>query len=209
MSSILGSTTIEERLTRIENGKKILVVGPGLNYDAPDLETTTHAGYQIFAIDISQVACKISEENLKKQWDAIDLSRMAMAPLAPQVIEAEFETTLARPSAVGLDLASVDIYYLCRFIGCMSDRAAKSILHEIGRISLSQEGDQEKKKKVVVINAYAEDNPGVKSKTSKLRSREFIVSTLSLGAGRPLRITKEQMYMYFKKNVTAMTIIAE
>ncbi len=104
---------------------------------------------------------------------------------------------------------AVSVWYLCRFIGCLDDATASSVLYEIGRNSFTEEADPQKRNALVLIGALRDFNPRAKDCTSVVRTKEDLMRHLAEGAGRDVtdfRDLFEERWMYFSKYVSALTI---
>lgn len=126
----------------------------------------------------------------------------------------EIQSLLAEPHHVELDLTSVEVWYLCRLLNCLSTKSAKIVLQEIGRTALAPGPNSSKRGAVIIINALLSDqNPSVDTcgvpATSITRSKRMIMANLALGAGCPVEPRYVEYYDYFGKLVTAMTVMAK
>ena len=86
-------------------------------------------------------------------------------------------------------------------------RSAKFVLQEMGQISLSLGEDENNR--IVVVNALKDNNSDVAAQTMRLFSKRMLLRNISIGAGRPVRVYKEESYKYFKKIVSALSIGAK
>ena len=199
--------TRQERLAR---SAKVVDVGSGKNHASHWLDAAVEAGLGTLSIDVSDIACGIAESDLRVQWD--NISSPKESHQAPIVRQGEIQTILAEPESIELDTESVEIWYFCRLLGCLSEASARAVLQEVGWVSLSEGADPEGKRAVVIVNAFKDDNQNITSKTSILRSKESVLRHLSVGAGREVKvvhhISHEETYKYFAKTVSAMTIMA-
>ncbi len=199
----------ETPVNRMLKKKKIAAVGFGRGYDSLWLREATLAGLETWWIDVSDVAVENASVSLQKQYQELESDVWQKWRMSSPVIKkGEIQSVLAEPYTIDLDLSSVEIWYFCRVIGCMSTESAKIVLRQLGRASLSKEADQDKKNKIVIINAFHDCNPGIISRTSTLRPKKFIVENTALGAERPITVSSEASYSYFNKVVTAMTLMA-
>ncbi len=191
--------------------KKIMAVGYGRGYDSKWLRQATKAGFQTWWVDVSSVAWIWAMDNLRKQVDAMPQPIQAIHRES-QVKTFEIQSLLADPSEAGLDVDSVEIWYLCRLLNCVSTPSAKVVLQEIGRTAFSKGHNPSKRKAVVIINALSDQNPvdtcDTCGGTSIRRSKRMILSNLARGAGCPVEARFVKYYNYFGKIVTAMTVMA-
>lgn len=191
--------------------KKILALGYGHGYDANWLLNAAKAGFQTKWIDVCGLPWSMwANTNLNKQFAAIP--KALQNDMEPEMITFEIQSLLAEPEKVGLDMDDVEIWYLCRFLNCLSTPSAKLVLQESGRVSLSQRSHPTKRGAVVIINALSDQNPNnldCCGGTSIRRSMKMITSNLALGAGCRVEPRYVKHYNYFGKLVTAMTIMAK
>lgn len=202
LANLTGSSDVERRLL---HRRKVLAVGYGRGYDSKWLREATEAGFQTWWVDISSMIWLWITKDLMDQSEAMGHSGVVEKP---QVKIAEIQSLLADPKMVELDLASVEIWYLCRLLNCISTHSAKIVLQEIGRATLSEGSNPDKCNAVIIINALRDENPTLQGSTSIIRSRRMILSNLRLGANRPLEVRWVEGYTYFTQKYTAMTIMA-
>lgn len=194
---------------RIGN-KKILAVGYGKRgYGSKWLLQATKAGYETWWIDVSSVAWMWASTGMDNQFQLIPPAPIPLLYPKPQVKTAEIQTLLAEPEHAELDLDSVEIWYLCRLLNCLSTRSAKIVLQEIGRTVLAPRNNSSRRGAVIIINALSDENPtgDACGGTSIRRSKRMILANLRLGAGCPVEPRFVRQYQYFDKLVTAMTVM--
>ncbi len=207
------------RLERWAERRKIVGVGFGKKYDSQWLKEVSEVGMETWWIDISDFACRLAKKDLKAQWKNVlkdirpseekdTIESREKLPYPPKVVCGEIRSILADPELVRLDLDSVDIWYFCRLLGCLSNSSMEMVLERVGEVSLSSLADPHRKKAVVVINALKDHNPDAVEKTTTVRTKQEILEKLSAGAGRPVQAFNEEYYQYFSKKITAMTIMA-
>ncbi len=203
--TIARITNPSDVIRRQKKKKKIVAVGYGLGYDCMWLREATMAGFQTFWIEVSSIAWIWATTNLNNQFQDFEST---LSHLRPMVKTCEIQSLLARPRESELNLASVEIWYLCRLLNCLSTQSAKIVLQEIGRVTLGPDYNSSKRGAVVIINALSDHNqidPHVG--TSIMRSKKMILSNLSRGAGCSVRARFVEHYRYFGKLVTAMTVM--
>jgi hypothetical protein len=211
MKKIIARLTDDSDVHRRQkDDKKIVAVGYGRGYDSKWLRQATKAGFQTWWIDVSSVAWIWATENLRNQFQAIP-HNIPTIHKEPHVRTFEIQSLLAEPRKAGLDVASVEIWFLCRLLNCLSTRSAKAVLQEIGRTALGSRPDPHKRNVVVIINALSDHNPSDTGcgGASIVRSKKMILANMSHGATRPVEPRFVQYYQYFGKLVTAMTIMAQ
>ncbi len=198
------TTTQDDILRRQKGKKKVVAVGFGRSYDSEWLMEASLAGYQTWWLDVSDVACEMAAASMKIQHEKV-CGAWGVRP-EPVVKQGEIRSVLADPDSIELDLESVEVWYFCRTLGCLSTRSARIVLQQLGQASLSEEVDPENRNKVLIINALTDDNPGVVGKTSQMRSKKFIRCNATRGAGRRLKVSDGASHRYFDKKVAALTI---
>ena len=207
------------RSVRLAERRKIMAVGFGKRYDSQWLKEVSEVGLETWWVDISDFACRLAKKDLKMQWNKVrrdivpkgqmnTIASRENLPYPPKVICGEIRSILAKPHLVALDLDTVDIWYFCRLLGCLSDFSMGMVLEHVGEVSLSSAADPERKKAVIVINALKDHNPDAIEKTTTVRKKQVLLEKLSSGAGRPVIARNEEYYQYFSKKITAMTIMA-
>ncbi len=184
---------------RRQRRKKVVAVGYGQGPDSKWIAEATEAGYETWWVDISDLSCSLATLDLQEQW-----KKTSVSSPRPVVQRAEVRSLLINPEVFGLDLDTVEIWYLCRTLGCLSKRGAKIVLQIIGQ-SLSLEKDEYKEHEVVLIVAAE----GGSARTSTAISRGSILSNLRRGAGRQIEVRKEGYHQFYNRDYTAMTIGAK
>jgi len=192
---------------RLKGNRKIVAVGYGRGYDSMWLREATEAGFQTWWVDVSAVAWLWATADLGAQFKEVENSASGCYH-EPIVKIFEIQSLLADPEKIKLDLGSIEIWYMCRLLNCLSTPSARVVLQEIGRTCLGFDVDPFKFNAVVIINALADQNTTDESKTSIVRSKKMILANLRRGAGRPVESRFVEFYQYFGKLVTAMTIMA-
>lgn len=188
--------------------KQILAVGYGRGYDSKWLRQAIRAGLLTCWVDISSVAWIWAMADLQSQFSGIP-PNIDKVGLEPTVRTLEIQSLLAEPEEAGIDIAGIEIWYLCRLLNCLSTRSAKLVLQEIGRTALGSESNSLKRNAVIVINALCDHNVSTPGGVSIVRSRRMILSNLRQGAGCPIACRFVRHYNYIGKLVTAMTIVAK
>ena len=211
--------TVLDRITskpdvkrRRKHSKKIVAVGYGRGYDADWLSKAAKAGLQTKWVDVCGLPWSMwASTNLNNQFAA--MPKVVQKNMEPQMITFEIQSLLAEPKKVGLDMQSVEIWYLSRLLNCLSTKSAKEVLQEIGRLTLSPRRNTSKRGAVIIVNALSDQNPNptdaCSGRTSIRRSKRMILSNLSRGAGCRVEPCFVKYYNYFGKLVTAMTIMAK
>jgi hypothetical protein len=195
--------------------KKILAIGYGRGYDSDWLKEALEAGLMPWWIDVSRVAIEFAQTDIRSQLQKARSTGVASQVRLKDIVhQGEIRTVLCTPEILDLDLESVQTWYLCRLISCLSRRSAKIVLQEIGK-SLSEDWDIWKDNQIVIIAAYREDNPSIKSRsddkkrTAELFTRRMVMSNIRRGAGRPTVALNEKKFAYFGVKIcTALTIRA-
>ncbi len=208
-------STPDHIFRRQVEAKKFLAVGFGQGWDSGKEEDqyadwcydVTLAGLQICWLDVSSQACKLATQKVSTSWAQIDKVGMFTCPSPPIVKQGEVRSVLLDPSTVNLDITEVEIFYLCRVLFALSERAARITLQVIGGC-LSEDKDSLKHKRVILINPLKDDNPQRMTENSISLSRKMILSNLRRGADRPLKVTYDY-HRYFERLYTAMTMQAE
>lgn len=207
--------TRDDIVRHIFNANLFLAVGFGQGWDSGKnedpytdwLEDVTGVGLQTYWLDVSSEACKLAVEKTSRSWACIDKSQMIACPQAPVVKKGEIRSVLLDPSTVELNLARVEVLYLCRTLFALSKRSAKIALQIMGEC-LSDDKDDQKNKRIILINPLSDDNPQRITENSISLSRKMILSNLNRGAQRRLRVEYDY-HRYFGRLYTAMTIQAE
>ena len=185
--------------------KKIVAVGYGRGYDSDWLKSAFDAGLETWWVDVSKRACEFALQGMEKQFASLFYQGRNHG--FPVIKQAEIRSLLADPHAAGLSLESVELWYLCRVLGCLSERSAKIVLKHLGR-SLSSEYDPGKHNGIIIIAALREDNPAVIGNRSRLPTQRILLSNARSGAQRPVKIVQRKQCRYFQKVVTALTLTA-
>ncbi len=189
------ATSLERRLRALERDepKKVLAVGYGRGYDSKWLKEATEACLGVYWVDVSGLSCDWAEKEMDLQYTEIFDHPYA---IAPEVEAGDLCHVLQNP-VFGLD--SVEVWYLCRVLNCLSDRASKISL---GKIGSTMNGDSS----VVLVNAFKDHNPERTGKTSRVFSKKEVLSSLKRGAGYPVEIVREASYQYFSQTYTALEV---
>lgn len=206
----LGSSSQAEILARLSHGKKMVGIGYGKGYDAASVREVTLKGLSTWWLEISDISCAWAEEYLRAQFETIEPLGGLFQYAQPTVRRCEIRAALIEPESIGLDLSSIEIWYVCRTLGCLSERSARIVLQVMGE-SLSARLDPDKQNCIVLIVALRDDNPTRIGCTSKLYSRKMIMSNVRRGAKRPIESYPEleASHKYFSQNYTAMTLRAK
>jgi hypothetical protein len=135
-----------------------------------------------------------------------------MGYLRPLVRQAEIRTLLVDPSAAtGFDIDRVDVWYLCRVLGILSQRSARIVLRLLGE-HLARNPHSS----VVIINALRDHNPDYEATHSRLYTLKFILGNLQKGidwefgrrSGTKAEVLVMDTYRYFDKTVASLHIKA-
>lgn len=206
LANRLKDSTIKDQVRRLRYGQKVVGVGFGTvsGFGADWLKEATEAGFQTWWLDVSTVGCAAARKYLGSKWRSIAATGVVYPK--PVVKRTEFRTALLEPDSIGLDLDTVEIWYLCRTLGCLSDTSAQITLEIMGQ-SLREEVDPERKNAIVIINALKNYNKGA-SVTSTLRTKGSLIFNIRRGAGRPVEVCSETSHRFFNKKVSAVTIRA-
>jgi hypothetical protein len=208
LKQILLSSTREDRLRRLSKKSKIVAVGYGRGYDNYWLkEAVGHACLETWWIDVSDVACEWAKADLDHQFESLKPSDTFRYP-DYEVKRQEIQTTLEDPGSIGLDLDTVEIWYLCRVLGCLSKESVRVVLLGLGA-TLSKEHDPGKEKKIVLVLAFKNDNQNRVGSTSAMYSRGMVLGNIAEGAERSIRVSYEAKYRYFSQIYTAITVSAK
>lgn len=191
---------------RFAEGKMVAGVGFGRGYDWGWFPEASIAGFQTCCIDVSDNACSMALRNLNAQMEQLPPRGIAYSD--PVIINTEIRSLLAKENDVQIPIPSVEIWYFCRMLGCMSTRSAEITLNLLGEKSFSLDVNTEKVNTIMIVNALSDNNPGLIGKTSKLRSKKFIVNNLQKGAANRMEIIAEETHAYFDKIVSALTLKA-
>lgn len=203
---VIKQGPVKSGIVRVSDLESIIEFGPGRGYSSGWIRGAIEYGYKPILIDVSEFACELMEEKSRKMnWSSTN-----PFSLAPSVRSGEIQSILADPEEIDADiLMQVKFCFLCRVLGCVEvDNLAKTVLELLGQMFFSSERDPEKTKRVVIVNAFSDHNPGIVEMTSKLLSKEFILSNAERGAGRNLEIVNEQFHKYYTKVVSAITLKA-
>lgn len=202
---ICRCSTPKDMARRMREERKIVAVGYGRGYDARWLKEAVFAGFQVWWIDVSDLSCNMATSDMKAQFDELS-SALNQPQLAPVVKQGEIRSVLADPSSIGLDLSSVEIFYFCRTLTCLSVRSAKAVLCQTGYFSLSREMNFDRTNAIEIVSAMRDHNPTRIGHTSKLYYKKEILAHIQRGAGCPVEIVDEDSTTYFDQVYTAMTI---
>jgi hypothetical protein len=204
LKSVLNSSTESDLARRKVANSEILAVGCGRGYDMNWVAEAVKANLRTIWLDVSDVACARAIVDLVDQFDKIPNST-ALWHLRPLVKKAEIRSALVDPETWNLEFEKVEIWYLCRVLGCLSKVSAKIVLRILGTC-FSEDMDKEKKKRVVIVGALLDNNRGYRTCKSKLLSKRLILQELGMGAGRDVGILSEAETTYFGKKVSALEI---
>jgi len=188
---------------RVKQNKAIVFCGYGRRYDSDVVREAMLLGYQAWIIDVSDVSAGWAAQDVREFVRELGNRNFQL----PQVKPVEICSVFADPNSIKLDLAKVEWWYMCRFLGCLSDRAASIACREVGH-SLSEELDPAKKNGIVIINAFHNENIDFPGETSRLRKRKTVLKRIAKGAGRLVKPVYHETYQYFAKTVSAMTVKA-
>jgi hypothetical protein len=203
---IFGMSTPDDRLKRMRSKRKIVAVGFGRGYDAKWLAEAILAGYEVWWLDVSSVACQMASANMHAQLERLK-AQHANFP-EPVVRQGEIQSVLVDPSSIGLDLSTVEIWYFCRTLTCMSTLAMKRVLSWIGASSFSEEADPDKNNMIQIVVATKDHNPTLVGVTSKVYSIRQLLAPLERGAGRKMAATSAPLHMCFDQTYSALSIRA-
>lgn len=205
---ISQNLTEHVRIQRIKDGKIVLAVGFGKGYDLQWFEAAILAGFQIWWIDISDIAYKAARVALSTMWKNTHFPS-GDRPLKPVVIRSDIQSVLADPDSIGLDFGKVSYWYLSRLLGCLGKTSFKTVLQQIGWETFSGISDPHRENGVVIVNALKDYNPDVTSKTSVPYTKRSLIKNLTTGAGHAIEVGNEEHCQFLSKIVTAMTLKAE
>lgn len=213
---------------RVKNRSKLVTVGYGRGYDAPRLLKIFNAGLKPWIIDVSKVGCYKAQADLRKQCQEIQANlrsrykeilagikkpyrEINFLDFQPKtvIIAAEIRAVLEHEINIGLDLETVEIWYLCRLLNCLPDNSARLVLRRLGETTLSEMSDRFKRKAIIIINAFKDDNPDLVGVTSIIRSKRMILNNIARGAGRPVEPYYIKRFDYFTQRYTAMCVMAK
>ncbi|MCX6703658.1 MAG: hypothetical protein NTV02_03145 [Candidatus Zambryskibacteria bacterium] len=206
MRNVFGASTINDRLNRMRAGKKIVAVGFGRNYDACWLAEAILAGYEVWWLDVSSAACEMAFASMRAQLEKLKAHHIHFPK--PRVVQGEIRSVLANPTSIGLDLETVEIWYFCRTLTCMSTRSMMFVLKWIGESSFSEAVDPDKKKMIQIVVATRDYNITRVEETSKLYTLKQLLAPLERGAGRKMTVTSAPLHMYFDQKYSALSIRA-
>ncbi len=197
--------------------KKVLGLGYGRGYDRFWTEYAIRCGLEPIWIDVSELSCSFAQSEFNQLLRKARKNKVDTGYLTPATMirEAEVEEALMFPENFALNLADVRIWYLCRFLNCLSQEESKKILEIIGR-SLSAERDPEKGNIVIVVNAFKDFNPQIDEHpdppivhTTHMPRYHSVYAHLRRGSGRNLVARHIVHFRYFNKLVTAMMFMAK
>lgn len=188
--------------------RKLLAVGYGRKYDSNWLADAYRAGFETWWLDVSSVACRWATEDMKEQYAAATKTTQFPLICLPKIKQGEIRTVLAEPESIGLEPHTVELWYLCRVLNCLSVRSACIVLRQIGHYSFSENQDPSKQKGLVLVTTLRDCNKEVVGYTSRLHTRRKVLSNLRKGAGREVEVKLEASYRYFNQIVSALYIQA-
>lgn len=195
-----------ERWRRFYDHKKIVAVGYGRGYDSKWVMEAALAGLQTLWLDVSSIAQEWAWEDITRQMKEAQAFGVEV-PL-PNALTCEIHTTLMDPASMGLELDEVSVWYVCRVLGNLINRTVPTVLEVMGE-SLGEKRDPEKRNRVVIINAFREDNPTHQSYTSTLVYLGMVRWRLNKGAGRKVNISTIGTYQYFGQKYRAIVAQAD
>jgi hypothetical protein len=203
-SQVIKEGPVKDMGRRVKELESIIEFGPGKGYSYGWIRRAIDYGYKPIFIDVSRYACKVMEA----KSEGMDWASTNPLSLAPSVRVGEIQSILADPGEIDPHLLmQVQFCFLCRVLGCVeSNDSAKTVLELLGEMFFSSERDPEKTKRVVIVNTLRDHNPGWIGKTSRVYSKEFIISNAQRGAGRKLEIINEQLHNYYTQRVSAITL---
>jgi hypothetical protein len=205
LKDVMAEASKRECVERAYANKKVVAVGWGRGYDSNWFLEAARAGLQVVWLDVSDVATTKAWRQIRKQ--VREAKRLGIeVPSSPNVKRAEFYTALMEPETIGLDLSEVAVWFISRTLGCMYNHTRDLSLEAIGKASLSDAGDPDKRNRVVIVNAFVEDNPGHKSSTSTIMRLGTVRQRLRKGAGRPITIKTWGYYRYFAQTYRAVVV---
>ncbi|MFZ2484657.1 MAG: hypothetical protein WAX80_00420 [Minisyncoccia bacterium] len=198
-------STVEDKLRRMEGRKKVVAVGFGRGYDSEWFEEAVLAGFEVWWVDVSDSSCDMARESLGSQFERLRAQNIHPEPV---VKRGEIRSILADPDSIGLDLSTVEIWYFCRTLTCLSEKSAKIVLQQLGRASLSEEADPERNNRIELVAAMCDDNPTRIGASSKLYTLKTILDSVARGAGRTVEAMCESQHKYFDQIYTGVSIRA-
>jgi len=208
LQSILKEVSTADFERRVREERILLSVGYGLGHDYDDyVPHACLAGLRCVIIDVSQYSCALARARMDAQWEKITPGIKSLIK-RPLVICAEIGSALTDLGSLLIKPEDVEIWYLCRLLGCLERRRMGEILRFIGSASLSVNAYPLNVNRVVVINALKDCNCGSREKTSRLIHRHEMKKCLEEGAGRQVEEQNPETYSFFSKRVSALTYAA-
>ncbi len=185
----------------------LVCVGFGKGHDCRTLKEAIGAGLKTFHVDVSPNSCKLARKKMLAQSREIGLSP-GNRRRHYEIVHGEIQSLLAEPESMGPDfeLDKVQIWYLSRLLGCLTEFSATLVLRELGWVSLSSQANPDCTKSIVVINTLRDFNPDIVGKTNTLWQKADILKQLECGAGRRVVATREEYWHYYNQRILAMTI---
>lgn len=206
LKDVLRQTGSAERWERFYSHRKIVAVGWGRGHDSHWVREAALAGLQVLWLDVSDVALEWAWESLERQAREARDERIVVPGV--NIVESELHTALMNPESIDLKLDEVSVWYACRVLGALIKRTVPEVLEIMGQ-SLSQERDSRKSNRIVLVQAFLEDNCEHQSRTSSLVRLGTVRRRLSKGAGRRVTVTTWGIYQYFGQKYRAIVAQAE
>lgn len=209
---VFTNVTESERERRLVERKKIVAVGFGRSYDSLWLREATLAGFETWWVDVSPVALGFARRVLRDQYSKIEAEFYLGEGYHPRfprpvIVQGEIRSILEDPASISLDLETVEVWYFCRTLGCLSHRSLKPVLQRVGQ-NLHERVDPDKRNSIVVVSTLKEENPNRIGQANVPRSRRVILQNVRMGAERKVTTREEETTMYFDQRYTAMKVVA-
>ncbi len=199
--------TIERR--RNERNK-IASIGYGCGYDSTGenrwLRYAAEANLETVWIDVSEVAYAEAYRKLQKEYVELQAENTYCGVAKPQIICGDIHRVLFEGFDFPFKL--IEMWYLCRIVGCLSKKSAPFVLQSIGE-SLSVDCDEFNTHRIIIINAFLDDNPKRVTQTNTLYRKSLVLKNLEVGANRPVVPYAEDTYRYFDQTYRAIAIKAK
>ncbi|MBI2356043.1 MAG: hypothetical protein HYV13_02465 [Candidatus Doudnabacteria bacterium] len=184
----------------------MLSFGWGVDLNAGWVLPTLARMVRVMIFDISEFACSKAETKLHSLLRELEPFEREHNIRILSVYEAEMERVIDEYESPN----TVLLIDLTRILICLSKRARKRVLQKIGKRFLSAEADPNKQCEVIVIQAFADDNPSASRVHSQPVTVRQVVVNLSRGAGRKIKAHNRATHSYYDgyKTIAAWTFSA-